>query len=88
MASAANVPPPVDKIDPTTETVEGEDLDGEFSDDLEGSIDSALEYELELGIPQPDEPFIQKYLAGRDALIAQEKKQRHGTFTSSLLALF
>ena len=41
------------------------------------SIDSDLEYELELGIPQPDEPFIEKYLSGRSALIAQEKKRRH-----------
>ena len=41
------------------------------------SIDPDLEYELDLGIPQPSDPFIQKYLAGRKALIAQEKKQRH-----------
>jgi adenosine deaminase CECR1 len=41
------------------------------------SIDSNLEYELDLGIPQPSDPFIQKYLSGREALIAQEKKQRH-----------
>lgn len=47
----------------------------DFSDD--GSIDSQLEWELEEGIPQPDDPFIQKYYAGRQALIEQEKKQRH-----------
>lgn len=29
-------------------------------------------------VPSVDEPFIQKYLSGRDALIAQEKKQRSG----------
>jgi adenosine deaminase CECR1 len=34
--------------------------------------------EVEQGIPAKDEPFIHKYLAGRDALIAQEKKQRSG----------
>jgi len=34
--------------------------------------------EVEQGIPAKDEPFINKYLAGRDALIAQEKKQRSG----------
>ncbi|CAF9927810.1 MAG: hypothetical protein GOMPHAMPRED_004497 [Gomphillus americanus] len=43
----------------------------------EVSINSQLEWELEEGIPQPDEPFIQKYMAGRAALIEQEKKQRH-----------
>ncbi len=41
------------------------------------SIDSQLEWELEEGIPQLEDPFIQKYLAGREALIEQEKKQRH-----------
>ncbi|KAL2435113.1 Adenosine deaminase 2-A [Exophiala dermatitidis] len=45
------------------------------SDD--GSLDSQLEWELEEGIPQVDDPFIQKYYAGRQALIEQEKKQRH-----------
>lgn len=29
-------------------------------------------------VPSVDEPFIQKYLSGREALIAQEKKQRSG----------
>lgn len=30
------------------------------------------------GVPSFDQPFIQKYLQGRDALVAQEKKQRSG----------
>ncbi|KIV82810.1 hypothetical protein PV11_04886 [Exophiala sideris] len=42
-----------------------------------GSIDSDLEWELEEGIPQIEDPFIQRYMSGRDALIEQEKKQRH-----------
>jgi hypothetical protein len=46
-------------------------------DDLE-SIDSDLEWELDEGIPQPEDQFIQKYMQGRTALIEQEKKQRHG----------
>jgi adenosine deaminase CECR1 len=41
------------------------------------SIDSQLEWELEEGIPQVYDPFIQRYMSGRDALIAQEKKKRH-----------
>lgn len=41
------------------------------------SVNSQLEWELEEGIPQPEDPFIQKYLTGRKALIEQEKKQRH-----------
>lgn len=32
--------------------------------------------EEDLGIPTLEEPFIQKYMDGRDALIAQEKRQR------------
>jgi len=42
------------------------------------SIDSNLEWELEEGIPQMEDPFIQKYMQGREALIEQEKKKRHG----------
>jgi hypothetical protein len=30
------------------------------------------------GVPAKNEPFINKYLAGREALIVQEKKQRSG----------
>lgn len=30
------------------------------------------------GLPAKDEPFIKKYLSGREALIDQEKKQRSG----------
>ena len=33
----------------------------------------------EQGVPDIDQPFIQKYLQGRDALVAQEKKQRSGS---------
>lgn len=36
------------------------------------------DWELEEGIPQVEDPFIQKYLNGRNSLIAQEQKQRHG----------
>ena len=31
------------------------------------------------GVPSANQPFIQKYLQGRDALVAQEKKQRSGS---------
>jgi adenosine deaminase CECR1 len=34
--------------------------------------------EVVQGIPAKDEPFIKKYLDGREALIAQEGKQRSG----------
>ena len=37
--------------------------------------------EVAQGIPAKDEPFINKYLLGRDALIDQEKKQRSGNYT-------
>ncbi|PYH46896.1 putative CECR1 family adenosine deaminase [Aspergillus saccharolyticus JOP 1030-1] len=35
------------------------------------------EWELEQGIPQLEDPFIQQYLKGRDSLILQEQKQQH-----------
>jgi adenosine deaminase CECR1 len=37
-----------------------------------------IEWEKSEGIPQVEDPFIQKYLSGREALIEQEHKQRHG----------
>jgi adenosine deaminase CECR1 len=33
----------------------------------------------ERGVPSLQEPFLQKYLQGRDALVDQEKKQRSGS---------
>ena len=53
------------------------DRGSNLEDSENASVDPNLEYELDLGIPQPSDPFIQKYLSGRAALIAQEKKQRH-----------
>lgn len=46
----------------------------------EGSQDEVAAWEVEEGIPQFEDPFIQKYLQGRNALIQEEKKQRHGEF--------
>ena len=37
--------------------------------------------EVSQDIPKKDEPFINKYLLGRDALIDQEKKQRSGALS-------
>lgn len=34
--------------------------------------------EISQTIPPKNDPFIQKYLSGRDTLIAEEKKQRYG----------
>ena len=34
--------------------------------------------EVVQGVPAKDETFIKQYLGGREALIAQEKKQRSG----------
>ena len=33
------------------------------------------------GVPSLSDPFIQKYLQGRDALVQQEKRQRSGWLT-------
>ncbi|EGD84897.1 hypothetical protein H112_08614 [Trichophyton rubrum D6] len=43
----------------------------------EGSQDEVAAWEVEEGIPQFEDQFIQKYLQGRNALIQEEKKQRH-----------
>jgi adenosine deaminase CECR1 len=37
--------------------------------------------EISQGVPAKDEPFIRKYEMGREALIAQEKKQRSGEYS-------
>jgi adenosine deaminase CECR1 len=34
--------------------------------------------EISEGLPAIEEPFLQKYIQGREGLIAQEKKQRSG----------
>lgn len=34
--------------------------------------------EIAQTVPAKDDPFIQKYISGREALIAEEKKQRYG----------
>ena len=36
------------------------------------------EWQIEEGIPQVEDPFIQQYLRGRSSLILEEQKQRHG----------
>lgn len=36
------------------------------------------EWEQTEGIPNLKDPFIQKYLSGRDALVQEEKRQRSG----------
>ncbi|KAJ8605692.1 hypothetical protein MRB53_041409 [Persea americana] len=44
------------------------------------------EWELQEGIPQFSDPFIQKYFQGRDALIAQEAKHRNDQTFRELLS--
>jgi adenosine deaminase CECR1 len=40
---------------------------------------SGEDWEKAEGVPSLSDPFIQKYLSGRDALVEQEKKQRSGS---------
>lgn len=40
------------------------------------------------GVPDMGQPFIQKYLQGRDSLVAQEKKQRSGSLEIKSLCRF
>lgn len=41
--------------------------------------DEEAEWAREQGVPSFEEPFIQRFLQSRDALVAQEKKQRSGS---------
>ena len=41
-------------------------------------VKSDEDWEKAEGVPSLSEPFIQKYMSGRDALVQQEKKQRSG----------
>jgi hypothetical protein len=43
--------------------------------------------EISQTVPSENEPFIQKYLDGREALIAQENKQRSGLSCHTLYTL-
>ncbi|KAI9877614.1 MAG: hypothetical protein M1830_003292 [Pleopsidium flavum] len=45
----------------------------EEDETFEAEVDG---WEIEEGLPQMEDPFIQRYLQGRDALIEQEKKRR------------
>lgn len=40
------------------------------------------DWEKAEGIPSLSEPFLQKYMTGRDALVQQEKRQRSGWWSS------
>jgi len=48
-------------------------------DQLSIQDDADTQWLKERGVPTFEEPFLQKYLQGRDALINQEKKQRSGS---------
>lgn len=41
------------------------------------------DWEKDEGVPNLSDPFIQKYLSGRDALVEQEKKQRSGWWSNA-----
>lgn len=51
------------------------------------SIEDEEAWAKEQGVPSFEEPFIQKYLKGRDALIAQEKQQRSGPLVNRHIVL-
>ena len=57
----------------------------EASSDQEADMEDISDWEIEEGLPQFGDQFIQKYLDGRDALIEQEKSQRSdNSFRQSL----
>jgi adenosine deaminase CECR1 len=62
---------------PTKDSIPVDEDNDSLDSSEAASMNSNLEYELDLGIPQASDPFIQKYFSSRAALIAQEKKQRH-----------
>jgi hypothetical protein len=50
----------------------------EIEDDFEDEWNSDDEWHETEGVPRLGDQFVQQYLTGRDALVAQEKKQRSG----------
>jgi len=52
------------------------------------SVEDEEAWAREQGVPSFEEPFIQKYLKGRDALIAQEKRQRSGSSVNRHIVYF
>lgn len=52
-------------------------------DDISDGEVEIEDWEIEEGLPQMDDQFIQRYLQGRDALIEQEMKLRSGGSTHS-----
>lgn len=52
-------------------------------DDISDGEVEIEDWEIEEGLPQMDDQFIQRYLQGRDALIEQEMKLRSGWSTHS-----
>ena len=66
------------------------DLDHEEADEAEDDelADDISDWEIEEGVPQFSDQFIQQYLSGREALIEQEKSQRSdNAFQHSLTPL-
>ena len=58
------------------------------SDHQSEGVSDISDWEIEEGLPQFEEPFIQKYFQGREALIDQEKSQRSdAAFRQSLTPL-
>ena len=45
---------------------------------MEPAIEDEDRWHEEEGVPRLEDPFIQQYLNGRDALVEQEKRQRSG----------
>jgi hypothetical protein len=50
----------------------------DIEDEYDGEWNSDDEWHETEGVPRLEDQFIQQYLTGRDALVAQEKKQRSG----------
>lgn len=55
------------------------ELTGRKTENMAAAASDA-DWEQAEGVPSLSDPFIQKYLQGRDALVQQEKKQRSGPF--------
>ena len=63
-------------------------LGDDEEEEEEDLVDEVSDWEIEEGVPQFEDQFIQQYLQGREALIEQEKSQRSdNTFRQSLTPL-
>lgn len=63
------------------------DIDDDTNNMATSEVEDIEAWAQAEGVPSLSDPFIQKYMSGRDALVEQEKKQRSGWWTNHITTL-